>query len=183
LINERLLAAAFTLRNDSSKRDARAKAVVATPVGEDRPGKEQTTNLKDDMSAATAISIPDIDVNMNANAKTPSAGINIQLFEDSLPPVFRSSTSLSDKVTNELKRYHKYVGTILYYSETFPRAYRVRGMIPQCDCGCRSMYNIFVICFLLFLFYFTVGIVCSYECAGSAIHSGFDVFCEKSRRK
>jgi hypothetical protein len=115
LVNEKLLVAAFSLRNDRSKRDtrdSRLTAVRAIPVDNEGDETERGKGLEKGTLQASM------------NLKPPSV-VNMQQLEDSLPPVFHSSTSMTEKVTDELKRYHKYVGAVMYYSETFPRAYRV----------------------------------------------------------
>jgi hypothetical protein len=48
--------------------------------------------------------------------------------ESSIPTLFTSKKSLKDKILEEFKRHHRWIGVIYYYSERFPRALRVLSL-------------------------------------------------------
>jgi hypothetical protein len=52
----------------------------------------------------------------------------LALAEESLPAILTSSKSFSKKVTNELKRHHRWFGVIYHYSAKLPRLLRVLSL-------------------------------------------------------
>eukprot|EP01042_Synura_sphagnicola_P006467 gene6467-8256_t len=66
-----------------------------------------------------------------AAARTKAAQTNrpliLEMAQEALPSIL-SSRSLTHKVADEVKRHHRWVGVVFYYSEQFPRALRVLSL-------------------------------------------------------
>jgi hypothetical protein len=60
----------------------------------------------------------------NKNRNGTSKGGILQLAEEALPQIL-SSRSIMTKISNEIKRHHRWFGVVFYYSHKFPRVLRV----------------------------------------------------------
>jgi hypothetical protein len=66
----------------------------------------------------------DTKVLIGASATSGSNNGILKLAEDALPEIL-SSKSLPSKIASEIKRYHRWIGVVFYYSQKFPRYLRV----------------------------------------------------------
>eukprot|EP01034_Spumella_vulgaris_P047445 gene47445-biopygen18173 len=53
------------------------------------------------------------------------------LIEDCLPQVLSESMSLSKKISDELKRHHRWFAVIFFYCDRFPRVLRVMSLVTN----------------------------------------------------
>jgi hypothetical protein len=49
----------------------------------------------------------------------------MQLADEALPSVLLTSKSLTSKIADEIKRHHRWLGVVYYFSKRFPRVLRV----------------------------------------------------------
>jgi hypothetical protein len=58
----------------------------------------------------------------------------LQMADDALPQVLMSSKSLTNKVKDELKRHHRWLAVIFYFSRRFPRVLRIVSLGTNIVC-------------------------------------------------
>ena len=64
------------------------------------------------------------------NGQEDSSQSGLAVFEDALPQVF-SSKPFSQRLYNEMKHHHKWLGVVFYYSESLPRSLRVLAIATK----------------------------------------------------
>eukprot|EP01038_Epipyxis_sp_PR26KG_P010901 gene10901-14632_t len=98
----------------------RIREKISVPIDKKRPLIQRFWRLLSSriLSKTTA---PTIIKKLNPRKKYNS---DIDLIEMSLPNILRSTT-LTQKITEEVKHHHRWLSVIFYYSESFPRVLRV----------------------------------------------------------